>query len=334
MGLRRTLPHRRPSSRALPRLVALVALAMLAGMEPGAAQDKLRVGKAQTQAFSFVPLDVGIETGIFKRHGIDIDEIAFAGSAKLQQGLAADAIDIGLGSGPELAFIAKGAPSIGVAAMAGPPLLFALIVKKDGPIHEVADLKGKTISVSTVGSLTSWLMRELSRQQGWGPDGIKLVELGADSSQIAAMKTGQSMGAIMDLATDYKLVESGDGRIVMRFGTLVHDFILHVIYARQSVVEKNPDAVRRFLAGWFETIAFMRRNKAETVKISEPVMGVSESIADKVYDELMPMFSDDGKFDPKALAVLQRSFVEMNLLPTEPDMAKLYTEKLLPGAGQ
>jgi hypothetical protein len=49
-----------------------------------------------------------------------------------------------------------------------------------------------------------------------------------------------------------------------------------------------------------------------------------------IYDELMPMFSDTGKFEPKALAVLSRSFVEMKTLPAEPDMKTLYTEAFLP----
>jgi hypothetical protein len=42
------------------------------------------------------------------------------------------------------------------------------------------------------------------------------------------------------------------------------------------------------------------------------------------------MFSDDGKFDPKALATLAKSYVELQLLPQEPDTAKLYTEAFLP----
>jgi hypothetical protein len=44
----------------------------------------------------------------------------------------------------------------------------------------------------------------------------------------------------------------------------------------------------------------------------------------------MPMFSDDGRFNPRALGVLSRSFVELKILPTEPDMSKLYTEDFLP----
>jgi len=89
--------------------------------------------------------------------------------------------------------------------------------------------------------------------------------------------------------------------------------------------------VRAFLAGWFETVAWMRQNKDESVKLAAPVMHKAPEIASRAYDEVMPSLSDTGKFDPKALKVLARSFVEMKLLPNEPDMSKLYTEKFLPG---
>jgi hypothetical protein len=44
----------------------------------------------------------------------------------------------------------------------------------------------------------------------------------------------------------------------------------------------------------------------------------------------MPMFSDDGKFNPKALSTLAKSYVELKVLPAEPDMGKLFTEAFLP----
>lgn len=314
----------------LARLTAVVMAMALTG--PALADDEIRVGKAMSQAFSFAPLDIGIKQGFFKKRGLAVESVAFAGSAKLQQALAAGGIEIGLGSGPELAFIAKGTPVQGVAAMAGQPLLLVLIVRPDSGIAGIAGLKGKRVSVSTVGSLTSWLVRELSQQQGWGPDGIKALELGSTGSQVAAMKTKQTDGMMIDIATALTLQEAGDAKILVKFGELEKDFIIHVIFANRAIIAKNPDAVRRFLAGWFETIAFMRKNKAETVAISAEVMGVSAAIATQTYDEVMPMFSDDGKFDAKALAVLQRSFVEMGILPTEPDMSKLYTEQFLPAA--
>jgi hypothetical protein len=52
-------------------------------------------------------------------------------------------------------------------------------------------------------------------------------------------------------------------------------------------------------------------------------------IAEHTYDTLMPMFSDDGRFDPKALAMLSWSFVELKFLSAEPDMSRLYTEEFL-----
>ena len=56
------------------------------------------------------------------------------------------------------------------------------------------------------------------------------------------------------------------------------------------------------------------------------------SDAARDYDELMGMFNPTGKFDPKALDVLARSFVEMGSLPQAPDMRTLITEQYLPGA--
>jgi ABC-type nitrate/sulfonate/bicarbonate transport system substrate-binding protein len=103
-----------------------------------------------------------------------------------------------------------------------------------------------------------------------------------------------------------------------------------VIFATDKAIAQRPEALRGFLAGWLETIAFMRENQRATVEIAKEVMGTDAAATDAIYAELMPMFSDTGRFDPKALAVLAKSFVEMKTLPAEPDMSKLYTEALLP----
>jgi ABC-type nitrate/sulfonate/bicarbonate transport system substrate-binding protein len=309
-------------------IVTLIAAAVL-GLSSASA-DTLRVGKAGREAFSFVPVDIGVRTGIFKRHGLDVEIANFGGDAKLQQAMAADGIDIALGSGPGLAFIVKGSPVKGIAAMAGPPLLFALVVRNDDAIKTIDDLKGRKIGISTVGSVTSWITSEVSRQRGWGVDGITQVPIGENASRVAAVRSKALDGCIVDIASALNYVQRGEGRILLRFNDLVKDFILHVIFATDKAVADKPEALRGFLAGWFETIAFMRKDKAKSVEIAAQVMGTDAATAEKIYDELMPMFSDTGRFDPKALAVLRRSFVEMKTLPEAPDMSKLYTEAFLP----
>lgn len=308
--------------------MTLLAAAVLAAA-PAAAQEKLRVGKAVPEAFSFVPLDIGMRKGFFAKHGLEIESIAFAGDARMQQAMAADSIDLALGSGPGMAFIMKGSPVKAVVAMAGPPLLLTLIVKPEGP-KTIADLKGKRVSVSTVGSLTAWLVAETSNQQGWGHDGIVVTPMGATPPQIAALMRGEIDGMVTDIATALTLEKEGRARILTRFGKLVNDFHIHVIFATNKAIEGKPKQLEGFVKGWLETIAFMRANKAESVKIAADVMKKDEEIAGKTYDELMPMFSDDGKFNAKAMAVLSKSYVDLKVLDKEPDPKLLYTEAFLP----
>jgi hypothetical protein len=44
------------------------------------------------------------------------------------------------------------------------------------------------------------------------------------------------------------------------------------------------------------------------------------------------VINKDGKFNPKALKVLSRSFLDMGMLDKEPDMSTLITERYLPSA--
>ena len=314
------------SNRTATLLAAAFAGAFIAAPAPAA--ETLRVAKAVPEAFSFTPLDIGIRTGLFAKNGVEVEASAFAGDAKLQQAMTANSIDMGIGSGPGMAFIVKGSPVKAVAAMAGPPLLLAIVVRPDGA-KSVAELKAKKISVSTAGLLTYWLVSETSRRRDWGPQGIDIQPMGAMSGQIAALKRGDIDGIVMDLSTAFDLENRGEGRILVRFGDL-QDFIVHVIYATDALIASRPDAIRGFLKGWFETIAFMRKNKAETVAIAKDVIDKDADIVGRTYDEVMPMFSDDGRFKASALKVLAKSFVELNTLPAEPDMSKLYTEAFLP----
>jgi ABC-type nitrate/sulfonate/bicarbonate transport system substrate-binding protein len=175
------------------------------------------------------------------------------------------------------------------------------------------------------------MVRALSQDQGWGPDGIKMVALGDVPAQLSALRTHQVDAVPFDITTAYELNAKGDVRILLKFGDIVKDYINHVIFASNDVIAKRPEDVKKFLAGWFETIAFVKHNKAETVRVSSGILKIPPEIVGKVYDETMPMLSDDGRFNPKGLAVLRQSFVDMNMLPSAPDMSKLYTEKFLPG---
>ena len=229
-----------------------------------------------------------------------------------------------------MAFIAKGSPILAVAEAAGPPLGITLSVWADTQYKTVADLKGQTVTGASVGDQTEWMVRRLSILQGWGPTGFNYVPLGASEAQIAALKTHQVAAAPLDITTAVTLESQGQARIVVRFGKVIKDYINHVITASNDVIAKRPDDVRKFLAGWFESVAYLKAHKEESVALAARILKQPEAIVGRVYDEATPMITDNGHFDPKGLATIRDSLVEMKILDTAPDMSKLYTEKFLP----
>ncbi len=306
--------------------IILIALWMV----PASAAEKLRVGKAVAFAWTFTPLDVGIQTGIFAKHGLEIEASAFNGDAKMQQGLTSDSIDVGIGGGPGMAFMVKGAPAKAVGAMAGIPRNMAVMVGYDSPIKTVDDLKGKKLGVTTAGSLTEWIGRRIGTQKGWGPAGITTVPIGGMPPARAAIKTNQIDGYITSQEIGISLEEAREWRVITSAAPFVDHFITHVFFVRDDVIAKRPQVVKAFLQGWQDTIAFMKNNKAKTVEITSKVTDISHSVIERAYDEQIGIFSEDLTFDPEAMTVLKQSFIEMGLLKEIPDDKAMLTTQFLP----
>jgi ABC-type nitrate/sulfonate/bicarbonate transport system substrate-binding protein len=322
------------SSGSTQRAAAL-AIAVLLGVVTGhagcaGAADHLRVAKPSALGFGFSQLDVGIAAGIFAKYDLDIESIVLEGSAKQQQAMAAGAIDIDLGAGTDLGFAAKGVPEKAVAALAGPPLNFVVMVRSDGLINSVPDLKGKKISASTVGSVTYWFASQLSRRQGWqGSDALTIVPLGNFDAMRAALVTGNIDAISATLEGALLLEAAGSGKLLVTFGDFISPFLTHAAFATNDLMQQRPDALRRFLKGWFETVVWMNAHKEDGLRYSSEVTKLPHDIASKVYDAEMPMFFTNGHFDPKAIDVVKKSLLEMGQIDKFPDDKDLLTEEFL-----
>lgn len=312
------------------RILATLAVALACGaFAGGASATQLKVGKADSTDYDFALLQVGIDAGIFKKYNLELETVTLPG-AQLHQGMTANSIDLALGSGTDFQFIAKGAPEKGVAAFAGAPINLAILVRMDGKITKVDDLKGKLVAVSTNGSLTYWLTTELSRRLGWsGADALKPTPLGNLEAQVAGLRAGQVDGAAGNIETGYRLEAQGQAKSLVPFGKYINPFITHVIFATNNMMQNHPEDVRNFLKGWFETIAFMKTHQKETLASTMPITKLDEATAKKVYEELMPMFLDNGHFDPKGFAVVEEA-MKASGVSEIPPKDKLYTEEFLP----
>jgi NitT/TauT family transport system substrate-binding protein len=312
------------------KAVFIALAAFLLGASSAHAADLLRIGKPEARAFDFTPVEIGSANGIFAKYGIETESVGFGGGGKMHQAMAAHQLDIALGSGPEMASIAKGSPEMTVAAMFGAPMNISIIVRKDSPITKIEQLKGKTIGSGPANSLTGWTAIETARREGWGPDGIHIADTGGRPGIIAALVTGNVDAGVDGTEDAYELQAQGRVRILIRMGDVIPDFLGHVIFASNDLIAKDPALLRRFLKAWFATIAFMEKNEAATLKVAQEVSRLSPEIASQTYREQMPLFSRDGRFDTKAVAVVGQAIVDTGLLDHAIDMKTLYTEKFLP----
>ena len=66
------------------------------------------------------------------------------------------------------------------------------------------------------------------------------------------------------------------------------------------------------------------------MKVAQEISHLSRAVAAETYREQMPLFSRDGRFDPKAVTVVGQAITDTGLLDHAVDMKTLYTEKFLP----
>ncbi len=308
---------------------AVIGTAVLSPMT-AQANDAVKASKSVDVAWAFIPLDVGLEQGLFAKYGIDIEISAMTGDAKLQQALTAGSVDFGLGSGPSMAFAVKGSPVHAVAAFAAEPRNISVVVAADSPIKTVADLKGKLLAVTTAGSLTDWLAHRIAVQEGWGVDGIRTNALGSFESFVAAMRTKQIDGLMVATEAGYLLEERKEGRVLVGMEKYAPKFHTHVIYARNDIIANKPDLVTRFLKGFFASVAFMKANKEKTTEVATRILHQSPTVMSRTWDYEISMLENDGHFDEAALEVLKESFVGMNILTEKPSDDQILTRQFLP----
>jgi len=307
-----------------------LALSAIAPASQAAAQTKLAVAKVAND-FALSMVDYGNKLGTFQKNGLAVT-VSDIVQAKMIQAMIGGSVDIALASGATLAFAAKGAPLTGVAALSGPPSILVLVVAPKSPITSIDQLRHRTVAVSNLGSLTDWAVSQIALHEHWPSADIGRVSVGGTGARIATLRTGAADAAVVDIAAAFNLEERGEGKILVNFGDLITKFQNQIVYASNSLIKKNPDAVRAFVRGFFQTVAYARGHRDETVAFAQKQLGVTPVVATRVYTTLMPgkFFSKDGRFDPDILKAMSQGFVEMNLLKSDQDLTKYVTDQFLP----
>jgi ABC-type nitrate/sulfonate/bicarbonate transport system substrate-binding protein len=129
------------------------------------------------------------------------------------------------------------------------------------------------------------------------------------------------------------LERDGKASILVKAGAEIHDFSADVVYASEPMMQKRPAVLRRFLVAWFDTLRFMKANKVETIRITQPWTKLPDDIASEIYDAETPSFFTDGHIDKKKLAAVQQALVDVGVIDKPAPEADFVDERFLPKVG-
>lgn len=143
--------------RNMIRIAVLAVFGVAAVSLAASAETPLLVGRSNSMADAELAAQVGLELGFFKKHGLDVEYVDFAGGSRLIQAMTAGSVGLGVGAATGMALVAKGAPILAVCENTATLPYFAVGVPWDSPVHKLSELKGKKIAVSE-----SWLAHRLA----------------------------------------------------------------------------------------------------------------------------------------------------------------------------
>jgi NitT/TauT family transport system substrate-binding protein len=214
-------------------------------------------------------LFVARDHGFFRKHGVDV-ELVYVSSAPVAMASLAHGdsqMNTGSPSGPILGAMAGGLDVVFVAGLVN-KLTGTMVATRE--IKSPADLKGKTIGITSIGG-GNWAFTMIALER-WGldlkRDKITLRVIGSDSVRTQAITTG-AIDATQLSAYSYATALQRQGHTLladMRDWSMPYQGT--TVLARRSFVSQSPEIVEGVLTALVEAIAFIQdpANKPAVLK--------------------------------------------------------------------
>ncbi len=247
--------------KSLTRIAgALALLAPLAlGMSAASAEDTLKLAIGQINNWENQPPTLGQDAGIFKKHGLVLENVGTQGAGETIQAVISGSADIGAGVGAAgvMRAFAKGAPvRILAPAFTGTGDLY-WYVKADSKIKSLKDATAdNTIAYSTNGSSSNNIVVAFTSELGAK---AKPTATGGPAATLTAVMSGQ-----IDIgwaAPPFGLKEIKEGKIrIVAHGSDVPSLkgqTVRVLLVNANSWKTKHDAIVRFMEAYRETVDWM-----------------------------------------------------------------------------
>jgi NitT/TauT family transport system substrate-binding protein len=198
-------------------------------------------------------------------------------------------------------------------------------------IAAMADLKGKSVAVSSPGSFPEIFARAAFEKAGIPAGQVRFAAMGSDTERFKALMAGIVDGAI--ISNEYVPIAGQDGiRDLMPAAEVMPDFIRVCIeMTGKTVRERRPEAVR-FIAAEIDALRFAMSHRDETIRIASEITGAKP-------DDPRPGFVFDAAVRTKAVATdlplpleklefMQKQLINSGVLVRPTDLEKMIDRSL------
>ena len=245
------------------RLLLVISL-LTTVSETASAQEgrRLRAGYASLSG-NMVPYWAGKDAGIYKKYGLDIDLIAFPSGTEGMAAMIAGEIEFLAIAGSTTASAAIGGSDVVSLAITTERLVTSLMTIPS--IQRPEELKGKAVGISRFGTSIDTAARMAIQHFGMEPvRDVSLVQAGAVSANLAAMRGGRIQAAILSYPSIIQARREGF-RELLDIASLGVPYASTGITVRRSFMAQRRDVVTNFVKSILEATARIKRDKAFTI---------------------------------------------------------------------
>lgn len=306
------MSHRSPTRRRL--LQAGLAAPALLGLtrKAQAADDKILIGFWPIA--SGLPLYVGLERGIFKEAGLQVEGAKFASAQQVAEAMIAGRIQ-GSANGTASAALALAeitSPNLFRIICSNPSnrklVLDQFVVPKDSPVKAIAELAGKKVA-SGPGIQNVTLAKIILEKNGIANPQVTELPVGQHvpalaAGQIDAVYTLEPTGTAGRLKGLTRVLENG---VIAKYvlGDPDAPWFGGSASLTTAFLKDKPELARRYVAAYAKAVDWVRRNPDESRTHLDGFTAIEESLAKEVPLSGFTMYNE---FKPSDLEYFQRFY--------------------------
>jgi NitT/TauT family transport system substrate-binding protein len=268
-----------------------------------------------------VPFEMSIGRGHFKQAGLDVKLITINQSDVIIKATMTN----------ELTFMSI-IPTAILAAVRGLPVRTIAVNLENAPyvligrpqIKSMSDMKGKKVAVSSLGSMSTHVVREIVARNGLDPErDLTVLAVGGSSARAASLAAGFVDAALVTAPLNYDLERQGYTRLA--WGPDFVRYPLNGVAASTDLLATNRALVLAFLRGVIGGVRDVKQRKSEMIPFVKEYLKLPEEEAVKSYEFLVANMSDNLETDdPTILKAMQFAGHALKLKPEAmPDIAKV-----------